>query len=116
MVEIIREYELSHKNDRSRKPKYCVEDRILIMLCYYREYPTYFHLAQKYSIHESTAYRIVIEIENILIKSGSFNLPKRSSITNETEAIVVDASESPIQRPKKAKHQKKNYSGKNNIP
>lgn len=116
MVEVVKKHELATKNHRSRPPKFMVEDRILIMLCYYREYPTYFHLAQKYGIHESTSFRIVIAMENILIKSGIFALPKKSSIASDTtlEVIVVDASESPIQRPKKSKYQKLSYSGKKN--
>ena len=116
MVEMVKLFELENRNNRSRKHKYSIEDRILIMLCYYREYPTYFHLGLKYNISESTAFRTVIYIENILIKSGAFNLPKKSSIASDTEieTIVVYASESPIERPKSSKHQKLNYSGKKN--
>ena len=119
MVEMIKLFESKNRNNRSRKHKYSVEDRVLIMLCYYREYPTYFHLGLKYNVSESTACRTVIYIENLLIKSGAFNLPKKTSIVSDTEieVIVIDASESPIERPKAAKHQKLNYSGKkNDIP
>lgn len=116
MITTVSEWESKNKNPRSRPHGFSIEDRILIMLCYYREYITYFHLALKYGIHESTAFRIVIHIENILIKSGTFSLPKSSSIPTDTtlEVVTIDASESPIERPKSAKHQKKNYSGKKN--
>jgi hypothetical protein len=116
MIETVKTWELLNRNPRSRPNIFSIEDRIIIMLCYYREYITYFHLALKYGIHETTAYRIVIKIENILIKSGAFSLPKSSSIPSDTEleVVVIDASESPIERPKHAKHQKKNYSGKKN--
>jgi hypothetical protein len=116
MVQTVKNWELVNRNPRSRPPTFCIEDRILIMLCYYREYITYFHLGVKYDIHETTAYRIVVKIENILIKSGAFSLPKSSSVPSDTnlEIVVIDASESPIERPKSAKHQKKNYSGKKN--
>jgi hypothetical protein len=116
MVETVRTWELLNRNKRSRPHNFCIEDRILIMLCYYREYITFFHLALKYQIHESTAFRIVVKIENILIKSGAFSLPKSSSIPSDAtlEVVVIDASESPIERPKSPKHQKKNYSGKKN--
>jgi hypothetical protein len=116
MIEVVKDYENTHKNHRSKPFKYDVEDRILIMLDYYREYPTFFHLAVKYNIHESTAYRIVTKLEDILVKSGAFSLPKKNAILSDTqlEIIVVDASESPIERPKKSKHQKKHYSGKKN--
>jgi hypothetical protein len=116
MVEVVKDYENNHKNYRSKPFKYGIEDRVLIMLDYYREYPTFFHLGVKYKIHESTAYRIVTKLEDILIKSGAFNLPKKSSIPSNTqiEVVIIDASESPIERPKKSKHQKANYSGKKN--
>jgi Helix-turn-helix of DDE superfamily endonuclease len=116
MVQTVKNWELLNRNPRSRPPNFSIEDRILIMLCYYREYITYFHLGVKYGVHETTAHRIVVKIENILIKSGVFSLPKSSSIPSDTnlEIVVIDASESPIERPKSAKHQKKNYSGKKN--
>jgi Helix-turn-helix of DDE superfamily endonuclease len=119
MVETVKTWELLNRNNRSRPHNFSIEDRILMMLCYYREYITFFHLALKYQIHESTAFRIVVKIENILIKFGAFSLPKSSSIPTDTtlEVVVIDASESPIERPKSTKHQKKNYSGKkNDIP
>ena len=107
MIELVQEYENINRNHRSRKFKYNIEDRILIMLDYYREYPTFFHLGVKYGIHESTAYRIVTNIENILIKSKAFSLPGKKILTNPTtnfEIVVIDATESPIERPKKTRN------------
>jgi len=116
MVELVKEWESNNKPSKSRPFILPVEDRILMMLCYYREYITYFHIGVKYSISESSVSRNVIHIENILIKSGAFNLTKKSTLKSDTklEFIVVDASESPIERPKSSKNQKKNYSGKKN--
>jgi Helix-turn-helix of DDE superfamily endonuclease len=106
MVEVIKNYELEHKNKFSKPFKYSAEDRLLIMLDYYREYPTFFHLGIKYKIHESTAYRIVTKIEEILIQSGKFSLPKKREIQDNTEiqVVVIDASEQEIERPKKNKN------------
>jgi len=106
MVEVIKNYELENKNKFSKPFKYSVEDRLLIMLDYYREYPTFFHLGIKYKIHESTAYRLVTKIEEILIQSGEFNLPKKRKIEDNTEiqVLVVDASEQEVERPKKNKN------------
>lgn len=105
MVEVIKDYEVEHKNKFSKPFKYSLEDRLLIMLDYYREYPTFFHLGIKYRIHESTAYRIVTKIEKILIQSRKFSLPKKREIEDNTEiqVIIVDASEQEVQRPKKNK-------------
>lgn len=105
MVITIKEYEKENKNKFSRKFDRIAEDRLLIMLDYYREYTTFFHLGVKYKMHESTACRTVNTLEKILIQSGKFNLPKRRELEDNTEirVILVDASEQEIERPKKNK-------------
>ena len=96
-----------------RPSKLSTEDQLLITLEYWREYRTYFHLGNSWGINESTAYRIVRKVENILIKSGLFNLPEKKALlesNSEIEVIVVDVSEQEIERHKKK--QKSYYSGK----
>lgn len=96
-----------------RPSKLSTEDQLLITLEYWREYRTYFHRGNSWGINESTAYRIVRKVENILIKSGLFNLPGKKALlesNSEIEVIVVDVSEQEIERPKKK--QKSYYSGK----
>ncbi|GBE76449.1 transposase [Microcystis aeruginosa NIES-87] len=95
-----------------RPSKLSTEDQLLITLEYWREYRTYFHLGNSWGINESTAYRIVRKVENILIKSDLFNLPKKALLesNSEIEVIVVNVSEQGIERPKKK--QKSCYSGK----
>lgn len=82
-----------------------MEDRLLMCLEYMREYRTYFHIAQDYGISESTCFRNCVWIENILIKSKEFKLPSRKEMidNHEIEVITVDATESPVERPKKNK-------------
>ena len=49
-----------------------------------------------------------MDIEDVLIKSGAFSLPGKKALLetdNEFEVILIDAAESPIERPKK-KNQK----------
>ncbi|WP_445243512.1 helix-turn-helix domain-containing protein [Microcoleus sp. Pol1C5] len=36
-----------------------LEDQVLLALQYWREYRTYFHIAQSWNINESTAFRLV---------------------------------------------------------
>lgn len=91
-------------NNRSHPFKLCVEDQILMMLMYYREYRTQFHIGETYGLHESNVGREIRRIENILKKSKKFQLPgkkKLSGTNHQYEVIVVDATESPIERPKK---------------
>jgi hypothetical protein len=92
-------------NNRSRPFKLSVEDRILMMLMYYREYRTQFHIGETYGIHESNVGKNIRRIENILKKCKKFELPgkkKLSGTNHQYEVIIVDATESPIERPKKS--------------
>ena len=90
---------------KSGKPsKLCMEDRLLLTLEYLREYRTYFHIAGSYGIHETTAIRISRWVEEVLVKSKEFALPGRKALLKsdmEYEVILVDAAESPCERPKK---------------
>ena len=89
-----------------RKPKLCEEDRVLFMLEYYREYRTLSHMGFDYGISEGQASKKVKDVESVLIKSGKFSLPSKRELydsENEIEYIIIDATESPIQRPKKSK-------------
>lgn len=103
MILIIKEVE-NKKSSRRGKPTYLgVEDRLLMTLEYLREYRTYFHLGQSYGLSESACYRNCKRVENILIKSKEFSLPGKKKLLSSTEfeVILIDATESPIERPKK---------------
>lgn len=81
-----------------------IEDRLLMALEYLREYRTYFHIGKSYGLSESAAYRNCRWVEDTLIESGEFSLPGRKALTKsdrDYEVILIDASESPIERPKK---------------
>jgi len=74
---------------------------------YWREYRTYFHIGQSWGVNESTAYRIIRRIENSLMQSRAFTLPGRKKLSSSEhlpEAVVVDVTESQIERPKKNKN------------
>lgn len=96
------------KNKRNAGPKhtYEPEDQLLMTLMYWREYRTMFHIATDYGISESTVSRIIQRTEDILKKSKKFTLPKRTKPAGKAityEVILIDATESPIERPKKNK-------------
>ena len=87
-----------------RKHKLSIEESLLMSLEYLREYRTYFHISQHYGLSESYAYKVVRWIEDTLIKSKLFSLPGRKALLKsevEYSVVLVDASETPIQRPKK---------------
>jgi len=90
-----------------RPGKLSMEDQLLMALEYWREYRTYFHIGQSWGVNESTAYRIIRKIEDILVTSRAFSLAgkkKLSSYDYQVEVVVVDVTESPIERPKKNKN------------
>lgn len=87
-----------------RPPKLSVENRILMTLEYLREYRTYAHIGISYGLSETRTFENIRLIENILIKSKEFSLPGKKALLKsdmEFEVILVDATESPIERPKK---------------
>lgn len=106
MTEVVRSRSKT-KLKTGRPGKLRLEDQLLMTLEYWREYRTYFHIGQSWGVNESTAYRIIRKIEDILISSREFSLPgkKKLSYPNyQTEVVVVDVTESPIERPKKNKN------------
>ena len=106
MVLILEEAEVQKKARGGRKRKLIIEDRLLMALEYIREYRTYFHVIQSYGLSESTAYDIIKWIEDTLIKHPDFALPGRKALLKsdmEYEVILIDATETPIERPKKSK-------------
>lgn len=105
MVEIVKKAESSRKRT-GRPSKLRVEDKILMTLEYLREDRTYFHLGAAWGVNESTAYRITRKIENILIQANKLNLPGKKKLIPEDshlETLLIDVSETPIERPKKNK-------------
>ncbi len=96
-----------------RPTELIIEDQVLMVLQYWREYRTYFHIGLDWGISESTVCRLVHNIENILIKSRKFSLPGKKKLLAPSgleDLVVMDVMESPIEKPQR--HQKAFYSGK----
>ena len=89
-----------------RPTKLSRADQLLMTLMYWREYRTEFHIAQSYGVSEATVCRTIHKVENALVRSGKFRLPGKKALQpSDTifEIVLVDVSEQPIERPKKAK-------------
>lgn len=107
MMGILSEADKKKKAKGGRKSKLTLEDRLLMDLEYIREYRTYFHVSQSYGVSESTCYETIKWIENTLIKHPDFALPGRKALLKsdmEYELVLIDATETPIERPKKDKN------------
>lgn len=104
MLEVLEHHRQQRISNRGRPPSMSVENQLLIMLMYYREYRTFFHISVTYGISEAQCWRIVRRLEDILIKSKLFHLPGKKALTDtgmSWEVVVIDVGESPIERPKK---------------
>jgi DDE superfamily endonuclease len=92
--------------DFGRPPTLSRADQLLMTLMYWREYRTEFHIAQSYGVSEATVCRTIRKVEEVLVRSKKFGLPGKKALQpSDTvfEVILVDASEQPIERPKKAR-------------
>jgi len=104
MLEILNKEEQRKKKVGGRPNKLPAEERLLMTLEYLREYRTFFHISNDYGISEPLCHINIKKVENLLIKSNKFNLPKRKEkllSEDELEVFLVDATETPIERPKK---------------
>ena len=105
-VDILREADQRKKSRGGRKNKLSIEDQLLMTLEYLREYRTYFHIGQRYEMSEGSAYKGIKWVEDTLIKPPDVALPGRKALLKseiECEVVLMDATESPIERPKKSK-------------
>ena len=100
-----KEYDKMHRFG-GKPPKLSVEDKLMVTLKYLREYRTMEHIGYDYKVSKSTVCETVQWVENTLRKDGAFALPGKK-ILNEKPAnieyVVIDVTESPVQRPKKNK-------------
>jgi hypothetical protein len=107
-----KEYNVLHKKGGCL-PKLPVEDKLYITLKYLLEYRTMDSIAAEYSACKGTICLAIQWVENTPAADGAFALPGKKKLKRKSESIqyiVVDVTESPINRPKK--NQKDYYSGK----
>jgi len=103
MVEVLRPH-LDRRGKRGGQCKLSVEDQLLLVLEYWREYRTQFHIATSWGLSESAVCRLLHKVENLLMASGKFRLPGKKQLYKNAytwSVVVVDVTESPIERPKK---------------
>lgn len=104
MIKILEEADKDKKKKGGRKNKLSIENQLLMTLEYIREYRTYFHISQSYGISESSCYKGIKWVEDTLIKHPDFALPGKKALLKsdmECEVVLIDATETPIERPKK---------------
>lgn len=106
MIAILKEEDRLKMARGGRPNKLSIENRLLMALEYLREYRTYAAIGISYGLSESNTFENIKWVENTLIKSKEFHLPGKKALLKsdmEYEVILIDATESPIERPKKNK-------------
>jgi hypothetical protein len=89
-----------------KPPKLTVQDKLFITLKYLREYRTMESIGAEHGVCKGTVSGTVKWVEDALKKAPDFKLPGKKVLAGtpqEIRGIVVDVTESPIQRPKKNK-------------
>ena len=104
MVSVLREDYLKRHLNGGRPPSLSIENRLCLVLKYWRQYVTQKELGFEFEVGEKTVRDTIAWVEDTLIKSGKFALPGKKVLLesdNDIEIVLVDVTESPIERPKK---------------
>lgn len=108
MLDILKVAEIEKFKKGGKANKLSLENRLFMTLSYWREYRTFFHLGKSFDISEASCYRNIKWIEDILIRNSDFQqLAGKKALINDyfiDKTIIIDATETPIQRPKKDKN------------
>lgn len=94
---------------RGKKSAMSMENKLLLMLMYYREYHTYLSISETFGISEGYANKIVYRMSRLVIKALPLGR-KRKIGSADIKAVLIDASEQNIERPQRK--QRQYYSGK----
>lgn len=103
MVELLCPH-LDRRGKRGGQAKLSVEDQLLLVLEYWRDYRTQFHIATSWGLSESAVCRLSQKVETLLLNSGKFRLPGKKQLYQNAytwSVLIVDVTESPVERPKK---------------
>jgi hypothetical protein len=106
MLDVLNDAREKRRRQGGPRPKLSVGDQLFMTLQYWREYRTMAHIAFDFGIVKSTVSDTITLIENVLIQDEGFHLPGKKALLdkeNTGRTLVVDVTESPIERPKKNK-------------
>jgi hypothetical protein len=113
MLAILQKEFIAMHTRGGKPPTLTPEDKLYVTLKYLREYRTMDSLAAEYGVCKGTVCLSIQWVEDTLKKDGTFALRGKKVLKRKSASIahiVVDVTESPINRPKK--NQKEYYSGK----
>ena len=80
MVEVLSDHLSQMRAKPGRPRKLALEEQVLLTLEYWREYRTFFHIARTWGVHESSVWRTIRRVEDILTKRKAFTLPGKKQL------------------------------------
>ncbi len=117
-VAIFKQVKAYIKEERTQQPLHCrgkksralsLIDKLLLTFIYLRQYPTFEELGDMFGISESYANKLYHRHLDILVRM--LRLPGKNALLEQgIEAILIDVTEQPMERP--LKKQRQWYSGK----
>jgi hypothetical protein len=102
MLSKLEEAQSKKRQTAAHRTKVSTPDKLLLTLDYLRENRTMFHIGIDYGIQKSAVSKIIHWVENTLSKCEEFRLLGKKVLQDnamEYEVFVVDATETPIERP-----------------
>ena len=96
---------------RGRKTEMSLENKLLLMLIYYREYHTCLSLSKTFGISEAYTSKLIHRMGRLVAEALPLS-GKGTTHHADIKAVLIDASEQPIERPQRK--QRAYYSGKKN--
>jgi hypothetical protein len=117
LVELIREdWDIFEKNKKCSGRNYKIktlEDKMLCLLIYYRSYINMVFLGMLFDIDDSNVVRLFQKLEKMIAPHFALQkLIKKEIEKDELLELLVDVSETPIQRPSGKSAKKEYFSGK----
>jgi Helix-turn-helix of DDE superfamily endonuclease len=93
IIEILNPH-LDRKGKRGGQCKLSVEDRLLVVIEYWREYRTQFHIGTSWNLSESSVCRLISKVERLLMDSGKFRLPGKKQLYQQADnwQVIVKVS------------------------
>jgi hypothetical protein len=106
MIKVLTAAYAAKHTRRGRHTKLSLQDQLFLSLKYWRQYVTQKELSYEFEVGEATTHDTIVWVENTLVKSSKFSLPGKKALygdDTELEVVLVDVTESPVERPKKSK-------------
>ena len=118
LVDLLRSKWILRRRAGGPRPKLSLENQLLLVLSYWRNYGTFLETGTKFGVSETVAWKICRWIEDNLKNEKTLHLPGRRSLLSgkeKYEVVAFDVTECPIERPKKKnwgrrKHQQNDVS------